>query len=234
MTTTTTGYHLDVDEGEPYDFLSTLSIVKASAAATNNTLRVVEQRLPAGFSPPPHIHHDEDEAFYLLSGRVEAQIGEQQVSAQRGSFLWLPRNVQHGFIVSSDGPWHDAHHDHARRLRGLRCRGGNCDNVDRPAGSERARHPPTVRDRRALRHRVPASAGPVGRRSVGDAPRRTGNRRSKASPTGDALHAVDVPLRSSGGVRGLDGSEHDVDCFLIGQSLVRTQRFPRAPVQGVR
>ena len=104
MTVTANGYHLGMDEGEAYDFLSTLSIVKATAAATNNTLSVVEQRLPAGFSPPPHIHHNEDEAFYLLSGRVEAQIGDQQVSAQQGSFLWLPRDVQHGFVVSSDGP----------------------------------------------------------------------------------------------------------------------------------
>ena len=104
MTETASGYHLDMEEGEAYDFLGTMSIIKASAAATNNTLSLVEQRLPAGFSPPPHIHHNEDEAFYLLSGRVTAQIGDQQVSAQQGSFLWLPRDVQHGFVVSSDGP----------------------------------------------------------------------------------------------------------------------------------
>ncbi len=30
--------------------------------------------LAAGFSPPPHIHHNEDEAFYILSGRIEAQL----------------------------------------------------------------------------------------------------------------------------------------------------------------
>jgi len=99
-----TGYHLGVDEGDAYDFLSTLSLVKASRAATNNALAVVEQRLPAGFSPPPHIHHNEDEAFYLLSGRITAQIGEQQLAAHAGSFLWLPRDVQHGFVVSDDGP----------------------------------------------------------------------------------------------------------------------------------
>ena len=36
-----TGYHLGVDEGDAYDFLSTLSLVKASRAATNNALAVV-------------------------------------------------------------------------------------------------------------------------------------------------------------------------------------------------
>lgn len=98
------GFHLAAGEGEAYDFLSTLSVVKASGTATGGTLAVVEQRLPAGFSPPPHIHHDEDEAFYLLSGQITAQVGGQQFAAGAGSFLWLPRDVQHGFVVSDDGP----------------------------------------------------------------------------------------------------------------------------------
>ena len=104
MTMLETGYHLTVDEGDAYDFLSTLSIVKATGAATGHALGVVEMRLPAGFSPPPHIHHNEDEAFYLLSGRIEAQLGDQRIPAVQGAFLWLPRNVLHGFVVSDDGP----------------------------------------------------------------------------------------------------------------------------------
>jgi quercetin dioxygenase-like cupin family protein len=65
---------------------------------------VVEQRLPPGFAPPPHIHHNEHEAFYLLSGEIRAQVGETQVAAKTGAFLWLPQGVQHGFVVSSDAP----------------------------------------------------------------------------------------------------------------------------------
>lgn len=102
MTDSARGYHLAADEGDAYDFLSTLSIVKAAGAATNNALAVVEQRLPAGFSPPPHIHHHEDEAFYLLSGRLVAHLGGQQIAAEKGSFLWLPRGVQHGFVVGDE------------------------------------------------------------------------------------------------------------------------------------
>ena len=98
------GYHLAAEEGDAYDFLSTLSVVKASGTATGGTLAVVEQLLPAGFSPPPHIHHDEDEAFYVLSGQLTAQVGGQHFAAGAGSFLWLPRDVQHGFVVSDDGP----------------------------------------------------------------------------------------------------------------------------------
>jgi quercetin dioxygenase-like cupin family protein len=104
MTVAETGYQLAADEGDAYDFLSTLSIVKASGEATSNSLAVVEMRLPAGFAPPPHVHHNEDEAFYLISGQIEAQIGEQRFTASQGAFLWLPRDVQHGFIVTGDQP----------------------------------------------------------------------------------------------------------------------------------
>lgn len=104
MTDSAPGYHLAVDEGDAYDFLSTLLIVKAAGTTTNNALAVVEQRLPAGFSPPPHIHHNEDEALYLLAGRIVAQLGEQQIAAEKGSFIWLPRGVQHGFVVAGDEP----------------------------------------------------------------------------------------------------------------------------------
>lgn len=104
MTGPVPGYHLAEDEGDAYDFLSTLSIIKAAGAATNNALAVIEMRLPAGFSPPPHVHHNEDEAFYVLSGGIVAQLGEQQVVAGKGSFIWLPRGVQHGFVVDAAEP----------------------------------------------------------------------------------------------------------------------------------
>jgi quercetin dioxygenase-like cupin family protein len=104
MTVSEAGYHLGVDEGDAYEFLNTLCLLKARGPATNSTLAVVEMRMPAGFAPPPHIHHGEDEAFYLLSGRLDAQIGDQRFPAEQGAFLWLPRGVQHGFVVGDEGP----------------------------------------------------------------------------------------------------------------------------------
>lgn len=65
---------------------------------------MVEQRLPPGFATPQLVHHNEDEAFSLLSGRMVAQLGDRQISAGTGSILWLPRGVQHGFTVDADGP----------------------------------------------------------------------------------------------------------------------------------
>ena len=104
MTVSLAGYHLAVEEGDAYEFLNTLAIVKATGAATNNALAVIEMRLPVGFSPPPHVHNNEDEAFYLLTGQIDAHLGDQTTAARQGSFLWLPRGVQHGFVVTGDQP----------------------------------------------------------------------------------------------------------------------------------
>ena len=77
-------------------------IAPGGGAATNNAFGVVEMRIPTGFSPPPHIHHNEDQAFYLLSGRIEAPLGDQKIPGEQGSFLRLLRNVLHGFAFSAD------------------------------------------------------------------------------------------------------------------------------------
>lgn len=56
-------YVLIEDEGEAIWFLGTLATVKAGRARSGNAISVVEIELPAGFAPPPHIHHMEDEAL---------------------------------------------------------------------------------------------------------------------------------------------------------------------------
>ena len=65
-------------------------IAPGGGAATNNALGVVEMRMPAGFSPPPHIHHNGDQAFYLLSGQIEAQLGDQKIPRSRARSCGYP------------------------------------------------------------------------------------------------------------------------------------------------
>jgi hypothetical protein len=48
---------------------SELITPKATAATTAGTLDVAEHILPVGFATPLHVHHREDECFYVL-GKV--------------------------------------------------------------------------------------------------------------------------------------------------------------------
>lgn len=97
-------YALGADEGEAIWFLGTLATIKAGRTRGGRTLAVVEFTLPPGFAPPPHIHHMEDEAFYVLEGSATGTCGDKRWDASAGSFIWLPRGVAHGFRVGEAAP----------------------------------------------------------------------------------------------------------------------------------
>jgi quercetin dioxygenase-like cupin family protein len=68
----------------------------ATAADTGGRLAVLEQRLTPAGEPPRHVHANEDEAFYVIDGRLAATIGDDTtVSAGPGEFVFLPRGVPH-------------------------------------------------------------------------------------------------------------------------------------------
>ncbi len=84
-------------------FLGTHMVMKASGETTQGQAGVIEQSAPAGFVAPPHVHRREDEAFYVLDGRVLFHRGDEEILAPAGSFVWLPRSVPHWFQVEGPG-----------------------------------------------------------------------------------------------------------------------------------
>src|SRR5687768_12765685 len=88
-------------EGEAVWYLDVLKVLKAPAAATGGRISVAEQVMPEGSSPPLHVHHREDEAFYVLEGQITCRAGDRTLLAPAGSFVWLPRDVPHTFRVDS-------------------------------------------------------------------------------------------------------------------------------------
>ena len=51
--------------------------------------------------PPPHIHHLEEEQFYVLEGDVTFQIGDRTIRATAGDFVHIPRDTVHSFMNGS-------------------------------------------------------------------------------------------------------------------------------------
>ena len=98
------GYHLGSGEGKAWWFLDTLMTVKAAGDDTHDSFTLIEFGAPIGFGPPLHIHHREDEAFYLLDGAMQVVCGEDRWEAGPGSLVLLPRGVPHAFVVSSESP----------------------------------------------------------------------------------------------------------------------------------
>lgn len=77
MATASDHYVLADSDAEAFWFLGTLATLKADGARTGGTLSVVEFTHPAGFATPRHVHHAEDEAFYVLAGAMRGVYGAQ-------------------------------------------------------------------------------------------------------------------------------------------------------------
>ena len=62
----------------------------------------MEERLPRGAEPPPHVHRREDEAFFVLEGSLTVRLGDEIQPATPGSFVYCPRDVPDLLTVESD------------------------------------------------------------------------------------------------------------------------------------
>jgi quercetin dioxygenase-like cupin family protein len=74
--------------------------VKATAEETAGALTVIDSRLTPAANPPMHIHHDEDEGFFVLEGEVQFFLGDGAPrTARPGDFVFGPRGVPHRFEI---------------------------------------------------------------------------------------------------------------------------------------
>ena len=74
-------YTLGAGEGDAFWIAGDLMTIKAGRAQTGNTFTVGEFISRPGSGPAPHIHHVEDEAFYVLEGALTGFCGDQQWEA---------------------------------------------------------------------------------------------------------------------------------------------------------
>ncbi len=52
---------------------------------------------------PPHVHHADDEAWYVLDGSLRFQIGEETFQAGAGSAAFAPKGTPHAYGSSRRG-----------------------------------------------------------------------------------------------------------------------------------
>lgn len=93
---------LTAHEGDARWFLGTLVTIKASSQTTDGRVAVTENLAPRGSGSPLHVHHREDEWFYVVEGELTFWVGGQIITAAAGSFVYGPRDIPHTFLVSSD------------------------------------------------------------------------------------------------------------------------------------
>ena len=91
-------------EGEAWWWLGvSLATIKTTGKETGGQYTLVEVVEPQGVDVPLHVHHNEDEAFYVFEGEMTFYVGEEKIKAGPGSLLLGPKDVPHAYTVDS-GP----------------------------------------------------------------------------------------------------------------------------------
>lgn len=79
--------------------------IKLSGDDTAGELLVFMHRnMTAKGGPPKHIHHDQDEWFYVVAGEFIAEIGDDTFTMRTGDSLFAPRKVPHAWAHVGDTP----------------------------------------------------------------------------------------------------------------------------------
>jgi quercetin dioxygenase-like cupin family protein len=87
------------------DIGGSILIAKADGTTTGDAFVVAEATLqPGGFAPPLHLHRELAEALYLLSGRLDIQVGDDRRIAVPGTFVGIPAGIAHTMSVAGEEP----------------------------------------------------------------------------------------------------------------------------------
>ena len=80
-----------------------LAVIKATGADTGGRVAIIEVTEPPGAVAPKHVHHKEDEGFWVLEGEVTFDVGGTTIVARAGDYAFGPRDIPHSYGVGPDG-----------------------------------------------------------------------------------------------------------------------------------
>jgi quercetin dioxygenase-like cupin family protein len=90
-------------QGEARWWFGGLAEIKVTSEDTDGQLTIIEVTEPPGTEAPLHVHHREDEGFWILEGEVTLYVGDETVEASAGDFAWGPRDIPHRYTVGPNG-----------------------------------------------------------------------------------------------------------------------------------
>jgi quercetin dioxygenase-like cupin family protein len=90
-------------EGEALWWGDGLAVIKATAGDTGGQMTILEITEPPGKEAPLHVHHAEDEGFWILDGSATFEVGDQTIEARAGDYVFGPRDIPHRYTIGPDG-----------------------------------------------------------------------------------------------------------------------------------
>ena len=91
------------DEGEARWWFGTLAVIKTTAAETAGQLTIIDVTNPPGLEAPLHVHHRDDEGFWILEGSATIEVGDTTIEASAGDYVFGPRDIPHRYSAGDSG-----------------------------------------------------------------------------------------------------------------------------------
>ena len=88
---------------EALNWMGELAIIHTDGKSTNNAYSLIELYATKEGEVPWHIHHREDESFYVIDGEMSFYIGDKVYKASAGDFVFAPKGIPHRYTVDSPG-----------------------------------------------------------------------------------------------------------------------------------
>jgi quercetin dioxygenase-like cupin family protein len=90
-------------DGEARWWFGSLAEIKVTAEQTGGLLSIIEITEPPNAVAPLHVHHREDEGFWVLEGEVTFEVGDTSIDARAGDFAFGPRDIPHRYTIGPNG-----------------------------------------------------------------------------------------------------------------------------------
>jgi mannose-6-phosphate isomerase-like protein (cupin superfamily) len=82
-------------------FLDTHVDIRVAHEDGDDGISIIESEASWADSPPLHVHHNEDEAFHVLSGELRLVVGDDELRVAAGETALAPKGVPHTYRVES-------------------------------------------------------------------------------------------------------------------------------------
>jgi mannose-6-phosphate isomerase-like protein (cupin superfamily) len=77
--------------------------LKVSARDTGGDLCIYDTKRSTKGGPALHLHHAQDEWFYVIRGEFVVKVGDDMVRLAPGDSAFAPRKIPHAFAMVSEG-----------------------------------------------------------------------------------------------------------------------------------
>ena len=96
------GWAMTGDDAPAFWNVGTYWRFLSTAASTGGRSTTFEELCPPGVVAPPHVHDDEEEAFFVLEGNLVFLLGDQEIEAPPGTYIHIAPGTLHGFRCDSE------------------------------------------------------------------------------------------------------------------------------------